>query len=77
MKETLVRREDSPLTTERYLLFSFFFLLLLFITLAILFQLIVLSGKKVFCSGYDLKKFAEAERGKSTGQSEDALGPIH
>lgn len=26
-------------------------------------KIIVLSGKKVFCSGYDLKQYAEAERG--------------
>jgi len=32
-----------------------------------IFQVILLYGRKSFCSGYDLKKFAEAERGSALG----------
>ena len=37
--------------------------------------MIVLSGKKVFCSGYDLKKYAEAERGSQPGSQKMPWDP--
>ncbi len=39
------------------------------------FQVILLSGTKVFCSGYDLKKFAEAERGSQPGSQKMPWDP--
>ncbi len=38
-------------------------------------QVILLSGNKVFCSGYDLKKYAEAKRGTTTGSQEMPWDP--
>ena len=38
-------------------------------------QLIVLSGKNVFCSGYDLKEYAEADRGSKAGSQKMPWDP--
>ena len=41
----------------------------------ILLQIILLSGKKVFCSGYDLIEYAEASRGSKIGSQKMPWDP--